>query len=358
METADAFFGKLHSQQANNKPFVVYAKPGQQEVAGIFQRDAATYLTTTFAEPGFVFAAFDGNDNYLIPENASDVLVCDAADFGIANVENPTTEENPQAKAAFESLVSKGIDAIKHGLFGKVVLSRKEEVHISNLDAIAVFRKLLQTYPNAFRYFWFHPATGLWMGATPEQLIRAKDKQFNTVALAGTQPYNGTEEVEWQEKEIAEQQFVTDFISESLMNNVAGMTFSDSYTAKAGNLLHIKTDIEGTLHEDLGLKPILDILHPTPAVCGFPKAEAKQFILENEGYDREFYSGFLGEINKDFVHDKKGSELYVNLRCMKIDGDDAHLYMGCGITKDSNPEKEFTETVNKSLTMKKVLLCN
>ncbi|RZJ26337.1 MAG: isochorismate synthase, partial [Flavobacterium sp.] len=224
-----------------------------------------------------------------------------------------------------------------------------------DLDVVAAFKKLIALYPTAFRYLWFHRETGIWMGATPEQLIKANDKQFNTVALAGTQAFSGNEQVEWQQKEIAEQQFVTDFISESLMSSASGMTFSDSYTAKAGNLLHIKTDIQGTLNTDASLEEVLKVLHPTPAVCGFPKADAKEFITANEGYDREFYSGFLGELNKDFANDKKASELYVNLRCMKIDDNNAHLFIGCGITKDSIPENEFTETVNKSLTMKKVL---
>jgi isochorismate synthase len=97
-------------------------------------------------------------------------------------------------------------------------------------------------------------------------------------------------------------------------------------------------------------------LHPTPAVCGFPKLDAQKFIIENEGYDRTFYAGFLGEWNKDFVSYKENcSDLYVNLRCMKIEDQKAKLYVGGGINKGSNPEKEYIETVNKSLTMKKVL---
>ena len=96
-------------------------------------------------------------------------------------------------------------------------------------------------------------------------------------------------------------------------------------------------------------------MHPTPAVCGLPKNSAKAFILENEPHDRHFYSGFLGELNSSFSTNSRSSDLFVNLRCMQIEDSKAHLYMGCGITKDSIPEKEWEESVNKSMTIKKVL---
>jgi isochorismate synthase len=62
--------------------------------------------------------------------------------------------------------------------------------------------------------------------------------------------------------------------------------------------------------------------------------------LENEGYDREYYTGFLGELNKEaFNKETLKSDLYVNLRCMKIKDNQAHLYGLWHITKDSNPGK-------------------
>ena len=95
--------------------------------------------------------------------------------------------------------------------------------------------------------------------------------------------------------------------------------------------------------------------HPTPAVCGLPAKKAKNFILENENYNREFYSGFLGEINIPKSTKNKKSHLFVNLRCMSLENNIARIYVGGGITKDSIPEKEWEETVSKSFTMKSVL---
>ena len=92
------------------------------------------------------------------------------------------------------------------------------------------------------------------------------------------------------------------------------------------------------------------MLHPTPAVCGLPKEEAKQFILDNELYNRDFYTGFLGELNL-----KGQTNLYVNLRCMQLKDNRISIYVGGGITADSNAENEWEETVIKAKVMKNAL---
>ena len=134
------------------------------------------------------------------------------------------------------------------------------------------------------------------------------------------------------------------------------------YSVKAGSMWHIKTDISGTLNSGFGLLKVIQLLHPTPAVCGFPKEVTKEFILKNENYNRTFYTGFLGELN---IANK--TDLFVNLRCMEIEVSSAtadksklamtkaYLFMVCGITKESIPEKEWEESVHKSTTMRKVL---
>ena len=88
-----------------------------------------------------------------------------------------------------------------------------------------------------------------------------------------------------------------------------------------------------------------------------PREKAKAFILRNEGYDREYYSGYLGELNIDLATFRtQHTDLYVNLRCMKIVDKTAQIFVGCGITKESNPKAEYEETVNKAMTMKKCIM--
>ncbi len=168
--------------------------------------------------------------------------------------------------------------------------------------------------------------------------------------MAGTHKVADSEGVIWKNKEKEEQQFVTDYIVEIFKNIASDVSVSKPYGVRAGNIWHIKTDISGILNSNFGLQKVIRLLHPTPAICGLPKDKSKIFILENENYARTFYTGFLGELNLE-----NKTNLFVNLRCMEIYNSQAHLFMGCGITKDSIPEKEWEESVNKSATMKRVL---
>lgn len=349
-------FQKIKAQLGSGLPFAVYSKPGSTMVTGVFQTNYKNNYLTDFSQQGFVFAPFDGDKYVFIPNEDSDVISVEMKANGFAPAEPAPASINSKAKIAFEGLVSDCVTAIKTGKFEKLVASRSEKAPLSNTDITAVFENLLYTYPNAFKYCFYHPQTGLWMGATPEQLLKAQNKTIHTVALAGTQLYKEGEAAVWENKEKQEQQFVTDFILSELKPYSTDIRTTEPYTFRAGNLVHIKTDISAELKNIQSLKDVIQTLHPTPAVCGLPKGNAKEFLLQHEGYNREYYSGFLGEINRDFTTGKHAqTDLFVNLRCMKIDGAEAQLFIGCGITKDSNPEKEFLETVNKSMTMRRVL---
>jgi isochorismate synthase len=377
----EEFFIKLDKQIQSGNPFVAYRNPGSKNglTKALLQDSAKTYKTDDFTENGFVFAPFENTNNaILIPSENAEIITTEYSAESFEEVEKeiqefPPAYTNSAARINHEELVEKGIEVIKKGEFKKVVLSRKEDVQ-TQLKAIEIFKNLLKKYKTAFVYFWFHPQTGIWLGATPETLLNVEREKFKTMALAGTQAFEGTSSVNWGEKEIEEQQIVTDSILENLEHKVSGSIHkSEPYTSKAGNLLHLQTDITGMLDPEISsLKSLIFALHPTPAVCGLPKKKAQQFIFEHEAYDREFYSGFLGELNmKNEVKRNnnrrnqenqaygsilKQTSLFVNLRCMKLEGGKARLFIGGGITKDSSPADEWQETVNKSHTIKSVLV--
>jgi isochorismate synthase len=349
-------FIKVKIQQEQQLPFVLYCKPNSDRIVGLFQQNDHLYFLEDFKETGFVFAPFEGEFIPFIPQKFSDVIVekVSTSDFYYNTVTNFTSDE--LAKNDFEKLVQNGVNAIQNNLFQKVVLSRKELITLIDFDLETVFKKLIHNYSTAFNYCFYHPKIGLWFGATPEQFLKINQKSLQTVALAGTQVDDNPFKINWNEKEKEEQRLVTDFITTGLDGLVSEMIVSSPYSVKAGNLWHIKTDIVATIKSKKVIGEIIVALHPTSAVCGLPKEESKSFIIENEQYDREYYSGFLGELNIDFATFRtEKSDLFVNLRCMKIVGNSAELYVGCGITKDSIPSDEYMETVNKSMTMKKVL---
>lgn len=349
------FFLKIKKHKEQNLPFVLYSKPNSSTLVGFLQQNNALYKVSDYTEKGFVFGSFDEKQLILIPENESEIITAQNEVTSFEPIEIDDLSFDAKAKKQYEDLVAKGVEAIKNEEFKKVVLSRSEEVSLAQFDFIETFQHLVQIYPATFCYCFFHPEIGLWMGATPEKLLKANGNVFETMALAGTQKDIPETQIVWQQKEKDEQQFVTDFIVKRLREFTASVVVSEPYSLKAGSIWHIKTDISGVLKENSTLEEVIDTLHPTPAVCGLPKKKSKAFIIENENYDRTFYTGFLGELNCSFTGNEVSSDLFVNLRNMQIQEDKAILYMGCGITKESIPEKEWEESVNKSMTMKRVL---
>ncbi len=338
----------IQEQLNANRPFVVYRKPNEVTVRAVFQKDDELHELDNLNQSGFVFAPFDNAkksilihcDQYLegiLPEVKLDDTVLSSSSVSV--------------EKGHIQLVQKGVDEILRSDLEKVVLSRVEAVPLVETPPLALFQRLLGTYKTAMVYYWHHPKVGTWLGATPETLLYVSGDDFSTMALAGTQKFEGSMSVTWGAKEQEEQQIVTDSIVKHFQSYLETVSTSETKTAKAGNLLHLKTDIRGMgLQSQYTLNDLVNALHPTPAVCGFPKEKAKQFILDNEGYDRGFYTGYLGELHMNGV-----SDLYVNLRCMKFENGVAHVYVGGGITGDSNPVDEWQETVNKSATMKAVL---
>lgn len=340
-------FEKIIENQLNKqRPFVLFRKPDTHIVSAWFESDQPKFE----GSETFVFAPFfDGKILKIYQQD------CDVFEFSNINQYNNKSIVNysysDNEKNQFEVLVQKGIDAIQNGDFQKVVLSRSQNLDCS-ISAFTIFKRLLSQYASAFVSLWYHPISGIWIGATPEKLLEVTDKKFQTMALAGTQAYQNQEEVIWREKEKSEQKWVTDFILNKLEDKTSSIAISEPKTHRAGNLLHIRTDISGVIKAEESLDTLIDLLHPTPAVCGMPKQAARDFILKNEGYDRAYYSGYLGEQSSE------NADLYVNLRCMSLSENIATLYMGCGITHDSIPALEFEETVNKSRTIAQVLTNN
>ena len=337
-------FDTISNYLETNTPFVCYVKPNETVWNLLVQQNDEIIEFSNQA--GFVFMPFHEGKQVVIPFEGNSFSQGNIENFEQKSSENFISETNQ--KETFENLVAKGVSAIKLGEFDKVVLSRKIILK-EQISIVETFQNLISSYPTAFRYIFFHPKIGLWMGATPEQLVKINQNQFETVALAGTQLYS--ENVIWATKEIEEQQFVTDYIVAKVKDKVTKLIISDAKTVKAGNLAHLKSSISGELTADFQANDLIKTLHPTPAVCGLPKENAIDFILKNEGYNRKFYAGFLGEYNKD-----NQTDLFVNLRCLEVENDVVNIYVGCGITKDSNPEKEFIETENKSMTMRNVLV--
>ncbi len=345
------FFSNINQHWKNKKPFVVYTKPNSNRLVAQLQKSEAIEKVD-YNIPGFVLAPFITGKQPVIwfSEHKAEKIEAYFEDDLILIGSQKEGTKSLDSKKAHLTIIDKALGALEDGELQKVVLSRIEEILIKQTDPLLYFQRMYSRYPNTFCYCWYHPQIGMWLGATPETLIKLEQASFETMALAGTQPYTNTVNVEWGNKEKEEQQYVVDSILEELKTITTNISVGQTQTQKAGSLLHLRTDIRGILESANALQSLINVLHPTPAVCGLPKLKAQQFILDNEGYNRNYYTGYLGVV--DPLGD---TSLFVNLRCMEINNETLKIYVGGGITTQSNPEAEWEETVNKSQIMKQIL---
>lgn len=256
-------------------------------------------------------------------------------------------EAESDGKEHFIQLVQKGIAAIEAGVMEKVVPARTKQIRVpADFDLGRAFLDILQAYPNSFVNLFHIPRVGTWIGATPEVLIETKGDHFYTMALAGTQAATGENPLKsaaWTQKEIEEQALVRRYIVDCFKKiRLREYEEHGPKTVMAGNLLHLRTDfrvdMQATGFPQLG-SVMLDLLHPTSAVCGMPRKESHEFLQAHEDFDRSFFAGFIGPVN---IQDE--TSIYVNLRTASIQGETAVLFAGAGVTEDSDPEKEWEET--------------
>lgn len=265
-------------------------------------------------------------------------------------------------EAEYRALVARGVAAIEARTVGKVVSSRAARRPLPlGFDPLAAFRELCRQYERAFVSLVSVPGVGTWLGATPEVLAEVTaDGHFHTMALAGTQPLLPglrPQDAIWRQKEIEEQALVSRYIVNCFKQlRLREYQETGPRTTVAGELLHLRTDFEVDLRNvpaasSLGTD-MLRLLHPTSAVGGMPRTAALEFLARHEGYDRAYYSGFLGPVN---VAAPGVSRLFVNLRCLQLRADEAILYAGTGLTVDSDPKREWEETEYKMRTVAAVL---
>ncbi len=328
-------------------PLVVYRKPGEQKIRVLLQQDSRLHLVKDFTESGFVMAPFVAGEYPAVlipPDQVFDVVP--TTERATLPFETEVDAEQDSGKEHYLRMAARAIEELQSEALQKVVLSRRKSYSLCP-DPLAVYQLLLSQFPKAFGYLFYHPEVGLWMGASPETLIRYSTNQFETVSLAGTKQVEKKGIPEWGDKEIREQAYVTTYIKEALKNRAEQLEVIGPETVRAGNLYHLKSTITG-YRPTASLKQLVQVLHPTPAVCGIPLESARKFLLEHEGYARAYYTGYLGELN---LSPQNGSQLFVNLRCMNFERDRVHLYIGGGLVKGSDPEKEWQETVHKSRSM-------
>lgn len=319
----------------SNLPFAAWHVPGADHITVMKGCEVSPLSGLDHAE-GFVLAPFH-------PSAAQGALLWKGTPEALPLMNEPSrkadvtpTVPTEAYRHAFETF-SKALQA---GRFQKLVLSR-EKPFSTPFHPSEAFLRACRSYPDSFTYLCRSPQSGLWMGSTPEILLKGEGNQWQTVALAGTQPWS--DHCMWDHKNRHEQALVAQYIRAQLCGLGITPTESEPQTVRAGALAHLKTTFR--FASDVPLSQIVNALHPTPAVCGLPRDEAIRFILENEGHHRSYYSGYVGTLAPG------AAALYVNLRCLH----NHTLYAGGGLLPESTLESEWTETERKMCTMLNIM---
>lgn len=266
-----------------------------------------------------------------------------------------TYSDGAMSGPAWESVVSEAVRRIRGGALDKVVLARDL---IAEADHLIDPRWPVTRLAAAYERCWTYHVDGL-VGASPEMLVRTEGGLVTSRVLAGTIQRRGDAEADLalaaglsrSSKDLTEHEYAVSSVARALAPYCSGMNVPDApYVLDLPNVFHLATDVTAVARPDTTSLALAAALHPTAAVCGTPTEAARRTIAELEWIDRGRYSGPVGWM------DLRGDgEWAIALRCGRVTGNRAHLFAGCGIVADSDPQAELAESVAKLVPMRDAL---
>ena len=263
----------------------------------------------------------------------------------------------PRASGRYLAAVERAIDAMRAGAARKVVLACEEQ-HAVSACGDAALQALHAAHPSCLIF-----AQGLgdsvFLGATPELLIRRSGATLETAAVAATARRGASESaartlarrLQRSAKERLEHALVVEDLAERLRPLCSELAVpSEPVLLDTGTLQHLLTPIQGRLREPIHVLDLAARVHPTPALGGSPRAQALELIGALEGFDRGWYGGPIGWF------DAHGNgELCVALRCALLQPGALRLFAGSGLVAESRPESEARETALKLASVRGAL---
>ena len=320
-------------------PFYAYCMPGCDGIAFGAQTDNGF----TCGEGLFDISSNHSTKIIYKQLNASALLTeyPEKGDSLLPGIPNDST-----SRSEYMQSIGLCIEELQAKKLSKVVLSKVITRKHSIQSWGKFFGKLCNSYPDAFKFLFFSEETGAWTGASPETLGSYDNSTFTTMALAGTRKCGTSGD--WDDKDTREQEYVAQYIADTIRRTGIDFTMSGRFTKQAGGVEHLCNlfSLQCTLRQ---AHDLIAKLHPTPALAGLLKQKAIELIHKAEHHDREYYGGYIGPFSPDEFH------YYVNLRSMKFDNGKCRIFVGGGIVSDSVPESEWLETEAKSKTLLSLL---
>ncbi len=259
------------------------------------------------------------------------------------------------AQADFEAAVEKIRDYILAGDAMQVVLSQRMSVDLA-ARPLDVYRALRALNPSPYMYFFdFHSDDGGFqvVGSSPEVLVRVADGEATVRPIAGTRPRGATEaedrrlaeELLADPKERAEHLMLIDLGRNDVgrIAEIGSVALTDRMIVERySHVMHIVSQVKGRLRPGTGVIDVLRATFPAGTLSGAPKVRAMEIIAELEPVRRGIYAGAVGWMNWH-----GDADFAIAIRTALIANGRIHLQAGAGIVADSDPTREWEETMNK-----------
>lgn len=340
--------------------FCIFKKRGGK--TQFIASNSSQLINYNLSKEGFILSSFEEGELKMIPNDLTfDLNSADDATRFNSYLQNrkpvganpcgcpsPYDCQNSEISSTSPESYERSFDSVKKKLdskeASKIVLSARHSIPTEK-SSFEIFTNIASKNSYEFAYLLHLPNGETWIGNTPEILLQKSGDSYSTISLAGTIANDGRQQ--WHDKEIREQKVVTDYITEKLKSVDANITVGTTHSKPAGMIQHLCTDISFTSTESLS--SLIGLLHPTPAVLGFPTSTALSAIKEAESHKRELYSGVVGFQSKS----NNEANIFVNLRCGKLKNNILTLFAGGGIMPDSIKDNEWKEVQMKFESIKR-----
>lgn len=272
---------------------------------------------------------------------------------------NKLTLRPNMSKKSYMTKVKRIKEYIRAGDCIQVVLSQRFQFSGVKED-FQIYRALRSINPSPYM-FYFRCGKVRLIGSSPEMLVKKKGKVAEVRPIAGTRPrgQTPTEDIALEEKlkkspkEMAEHLMLVDLGRNDLgrvckFDSIRVKNFA--HVDRYSHVMHMESEVTGALKPNKNMFDLLKATFPAGTVSGAPKIRAMEIINQLEPDERGPYAGCLGYFS--FNHDM---DMCILIRTLVLDGTNIYLQAGAGIVKDSDPAREYQETMNKAKALMKAI---
>ena len=257
----------------------------------------------------------------------------------------------PMSAGMWASMLDAATERIQAGELSKVVLARTAELRFDGrIRPLPVLRYLAAHYADCYRFHYEPRPYHSFYGASPELLAAAQGRRLESMALAGSMPRGANtaqdqalgQALMQSDKDRLEHQIVVEKMRQRLQAFADHLDIAPLRLLKLSNIQHLLTPIHCRMRGETGILPLIEALHPTPALGGDPRPKALRLIRELEPIPRGWYGAPVG-----WIDTRLQGEFAVAIRSAVAQEERAWICAGAGIVAASQPESEWEETALK-----------